>query len=200
MSRSCCRAHSEVGEDDLVLRGITGSLDDIESRDAPVIVFPGGDADVAQVYQKLKEVRDAAIEYPFSRSDRIPSEVSSVPESVRSCSSLAAASALALLLVLPAGCGRTQPPGESAMVHREPSIRSTFTFETKRSAVMGLRVTVEPGIDGRVLSRLEALGHVLTRRTTIGGVGGGQGILFDAATGIMMGGSTPHKDGAAVAW
>jgi hypothetical protein len=37
-------------------------------------------------------------------------------------------------------------------------------------------------------------------RTTIGGVGGGQGILFAAATGVMMGGSTPHKDGAAVAW
>jgi gamma-glutamyltranspeptidase/glutathione hydrolase len=64
----------------------------------------------------------------------------------------------------------------------------------------GLRVTTEPGIDERVLARLEALGHVLTRRTTIGGVGGGQGILFDAATGVMMGGSTPHKDGAAVAW
>jgi gamma-glutamyltranspeptidase/glutathione hydrolase len=64
----------------------------------------------------------------------------------------------------------------------------------------GLRVTTEPGIDERVLIRLEALGHVLTRRTTIGGVGGGQGILFDAATGVMMGGSTPHKDGAAVAW
>ncbi len=50
------------------------------------------------------------------------------------------------------------------------------------------------------LRRLEALGHVLQRRTTYGGVGGGQGILFDAVTGVMMGGSTPHKDGAAVAW
>jgi transposase len=63
-----------------------------------------------------------------------------------------------------------------------------------------LRVTVEPGIDEGVLRRLEALGHVLTRRSTYGGVGGGQGILFDAVTGVMMGGSTPHKDGAAVAW
>jgi gamma-glutamyltranspeptidase/glutathione hydrolase len=64
----------------------------------------------------------------------------------------------------------------------------------------GLRVTTEPGIDEGTLRQLEALGHVLNRRTRIGGVGGGQGILFDAATGVMMGGSTPHKDGAAVAW
>ena len=49
----------------------------------------------------------------------------------------------------------------------------------------GLRVTTEPGIDERVLTRLEALGHVLTRRTTIGGVGGGQGILFDISAPLV---------------
>jgi len=38
------------------------------------------------------------------------------------------------------------------------------------------------------LCRLEALGHVLQRRTTYGGVGGGQGILFDAATGPAVSG------------
>jgi gamma-glutamyltranspeptidase/glutathione hydrolase len=64
----------------------------------------------------------------------------------------------------------------------------------------GFDVTVEPGIPEGVLARLEAMGHVLRRRTTIGGVGGAQGIIFDRATGAMIGGSTPHKDGMAVAY
>ncbi len=63
----------------------------------------------------------------------------------------------------------------------------------------GLNVTVEPGIDEGVLTQLEAWGHVLRRRTTRGGVGGAQGIMFNALTGVMTGGSTPHKDGMAVA-
>ena len=37
-------------------------------------------------------------------------------------------------------------------------------------------------------------------RDTIGGVGGAQGIIFDRATGAMIGGSTPRKDGQAVAY
>jgi gamma-glutamyltranspeptidase/glutathione hydrolase len=64
----------------------------------------------------------------------------------------------------------------------------------------GLSVTVEPGIAEEILARLEAMGHVLRRRTTIGGVGGGQGIIFDRRTGAMIGGSSHHKDGMAVAW
>lgn len=63
----------------------------------------------------------------------------------------------------------------------------------------GLRVTVEPGIDESVLTQLEAWGHELRRRTTRGGVGGAQLIIFDRLTGTMSGGSTPHKDGMAVA-
>jgi gamma-glutamyltranspeptidase/glutathione hydrolase len=64
----------------------------------------------------------------------------------------------------------------------------------------GLDVTVEPGIPEAVLTQLEAWGHVIRRRTTRGGVGGAQGIMFDSRTGAMIGGSTPHKDGAAVAY
>ena len=63
----------------------------------------------------------------------------------------------------------------------------------------GLNVTVEPGISEDVLSQLEGWGHVLRRRTTRGGVGGAQGIMFNRLTGVMTGGSTPHKDGMAVA-
>jgi gamma-glutamyltranspeptidase/glutathione hydrolase len=64
----------------------------------------------------------------------------------------------------------------------------------------GLRVTVEPGIPEEVLTRLEARGHDLRRRETIGGVGGAQGIIYDRATGAMIGGSSHHKDGMAVAY
>jgi len=64
----------------------------------------------------------------------------------------------------------------------------------------GMRVTVEPGIDEAALVQLETMGHELRRRTTRGGVGGAQLIMFDRATGAMIGGSTPHKDGAAVVY
>jgi gamma-glutamyltranspeptidase / glutathione hydrolase len=63
-----------------------------------------------------------------------------------------------------------------------------------------MRVTVESGISEDVLKQLEAWGHEIRRRTTRGGVGGAQGIMFDKITGVMMGGSTPHKDGCAVAY
>jgi gamma-glutamyltranspeptidase/glutathione hydrolase len=64
----------------------------------------------------------------------------------------------------------------------------------------GLNVTVEPGIDELVLAQLELWGHELRRRTTRGGVGGAQLIMFDRLTGAMSGGSTPHKDGMAVVY
>jgi gamma-glutamyltranspeptidase/glutathione hydrolase len=64
----------------------------------------------------------------------------------------------------------------------------------------GLSVTVEPGIDEAALVQLEAMGHEVNRRTTRGGVGGAQIIIFDRTTGTMIGGSTPHKDGMAVVY
>ena len=64
----------------------------------------------------------------------------------------------------------------------------------------GMNVTVEPGIDEAVLTQLEAMGHEIRRRTTRGGVGGAQIIIFDRETGAMIGGSTPHKDGMAVVY
>jgi len=63
-----------------------------------------------------------------------------------------------------------------------------------------LRVTVEPGIDEATLVQLEVMGHDIRRRTTRGGVGGAQIIIFDRDTGTMIGGSTPHKDGMAVVY
>ena len=64
----------------------------------------------------------------------------------------------------------------------------------------GMSVTVEPGIDEAALVQLEAMGHEIRRRTTRGGVGGAQIIIFDRTTGTMIGGSTPHKDGMAVVY
>jgi gamma-glutamyltranspeptidase/glutathione hydrolase len=64
----------------------------------------------------------------------------------------------------------------------------------------GMSVTVEPGIDEATLVQLEAMGHEIRRRTTRGGVGGAQLIMFDRDTGAIIGGSTPHKDGMAVAY
>jgi len=64
----------------------------------------------------------------------------------------------------------------------------------------GMNVTVEPGIDEATLVQLEAMGHEIRRRTTRGGVGGAQIIIFDRETGAMIGGSTPHKDGMAVVY
>ena len=64
----------------------------------------------------------------------------------------------------------------------------------------GLSVTVEPGIDEAALVQLEEWGHDIRRRTTRGGVGGAQIIIFDRDTGTMIGGSTPHKDGMAVVY
>ena len=61
----------------------------------------------------------------------------------------------------------------------------------------GLSVTIEPGVDPNVLAQLEAMGHQLRRRNTIGG---GQGIIFDRVTGAMIGGSSHHKDGMAVGY
>jgi gamma-glutamyltranspeptidase/glutathione hydrolase len=63
-----------------------------------------------------------------------------------------------------------------------------------------MTVTVEPGIDEAVLVQLEAMGHEIRRRTTRGGVGGAQIIIFDPLTGTMIGGSTPHKDGVSVSY
>ncbi len=64
----------------------------------------------------------------------------------------------------------------------------------------GFRVTAEPGISVDVIAQLERWGHDMNHRTTIGGVGGAQLIMFDRTTGTMSGGSTPHKDGMAVAY
>jgi gamma-glutamyltranspeptidase/glutathione hydrolase len=65
----------------------------------------------------------------------------------------------------------------------------------------GLGVMVEDRIPDETLAELARRGHDLQR---IGawsmGVGGGQGILIDPATGIYNGGADPRRDGYALGW
>ncbi|HVL68855.1 MAG TPA: gamma-glutamyltransferase [Vicinamibacterales bacterium] len=57
---------------------------------------------------------------------------------------------------------------------------------------------LESAISPEARFGLDARGHRMV--TGIGSFGGFQGILFDHATGVMMGGSDPRKDGLAIGW
>ena len=59
-------------------------------------------------------------------------------------------------------------------------------------------LALESNISPEARFGLDARGHRLI--TSIGAFGGFQGILFDHATGGMMGGSDPRKDGLAIGW
>ena len=66
----------------------------------------------------------------------------------------------------------------------------------------GGAVLVEEGFDFALLAELARRGHRLTPVDgwERGAFGGGQIILRDPATGVLIGGSDPRKDGAAVGW
>lgn len=61
-------------------------------------------------------------------------------------------------------------------------------------------VQMEDGWSDETVSALQAMGHKIVRISGFarGGMGGGQIILRDAATGVLIGGSDPRKDGCAV--
>lgn len=66
----------------------------------------------------------------------------------------------------------------------------------------GRRVALEPAVDDRIYASLARRGHDLVgRREAIGlGFGGGQVIVRDPDSGVLIGGSDPRKDGAAAGW
>jgi gamma-glutamyltranspeptidase/glutathione hydrolase len=70
--------------------------------------------------------------------------------------------------------------------------------EAARFRHAGMAVSLESGIPMDVRSALAARGHRL--RTVRGIYGGFQGILIDPATGVLMGGSDPRKDGLAIGY
>jgi len=63
----------------------------------------------------------------------------------------------------------------------------------------GATVMLEPEIGDEVRAVLAVKGHNI-RAHRQGSYGGGQGIIFNRDTGVMMGGSDFRKDGMAVAW
>ena len=65
-------------------------------------------------------------------------------------------------------------------------------------AAHGGTVVAEPGIPDAVVKGLEARGHVV-RRVKVNG-SGYQGILIDAKTGVLRGGTESRKDGVAAGW
>jgi gamma-glutamyltranspeptidase/glutathione hydrolase len=59
-------------------------------------------------------------------------------------------------------------------------------------------VALESALGPRVREGLTARGHAIVQAS--GGFGGYQGILIDPQSGVLMGGSDPRKDGAALGW
>jgi gamma-glutamyltranspeptidase/glutathione hydrolase len=59
-------------------------------------------------------------------------------------------------------------------------------------------VAVESAVPAATRAGLEQRGHHVTR--SAGAFGGFQGIMIDARTGVLMGGSDPRKDGLAIGY
>ena len=70
--------------------------------------------------------------------------------------------------------------------------------EAPRFRHSGTGLMIESAISPEARFGLNARGHRLI--SSIGSFGGFQGILIDPATGVMMGGSDPRKDGLAIGW
>jgi gamma-glutamyltranspeptidase/glutathione hydrolase len=70
--------------------------------------------------------------------------------------------------------------------------------EAARYRLMGATVALESAIGAEARAGLAALGHRVA--SGVGLWGGFQGILIDPATGVLMGGSDPRKDGLAIGY
>ena len=66
--------------------------------------------------------------------------------------------------------------------------------------LQGKDVALEPGIGDEVREELARRGHALRPKGEPLHYGGGQVILREAETGVLVGGSEPRNDGAAVGW
>ena len=66
--------------------------------------------------------------------------------------------------------------------------------------LQGREVVLEPGIGDEVRDELVRRGHVLRPKGEAQHYGGGQVIIRDPETGVLIGGSEPRNDGAAVGW
>ena len=70
--------------------------------------------------------------------------------------------------------------------------------EAARMRHMGTELALESAIGPGVRASLESRGHTL--RDGRAQMGGYQGVMIDAETGVLLGGSDPRKDGLAIGW
>jgi gamma-glutamyltranspeptidase/glutathione hydrolase len=68
-----------------------------------------------------------------------------------------------------------------------------------RRSLQGCEVLIENRVPAAELEKLRSLGHSIDVRGAYSGMmGGGQAVMFDSATGVKFGASSPRKDGAAI--
>jgi gamma-glutamyltranspeptidase/glutathione hydrolase len=86
-------------------------------------------------------------------------------------------------------------------------VRAGGTWELQPLNVAGEAARVNHGNNGlqvesampdAVIAALTERGHKVEH--SVGACGGYQGIMFDARTGVLMGGSDVRKDGLAIGW
>ena len=71
-------------------------------------------------------------------------------------------------------------------------------LDCPRAFHAGAQIEVERGLSPQTLEGLSARGHKVSEAVLPHG--GGQGIVIDEAEGVLMGGSDPRKDGAAIGY
>ena len=103
--------------------------------------------------------------------------------------------------------GFMQPQGHLQVVTNmvDFGMDAQRALDAPRFQVAGDAVWLEGDVDSAVLAGLHRLGHRVSvmhgpQRGGAGGMGGGQVISRNPATGVLSGGSEPRKDGAAVGW
>lgn len=113
------------------------------------------------------------------------------------------ADGLRLLIGTPGSYGilQTTPQMIMNILDHQMNVQAAIEAPRVKTGSSGFVVDAENRIDSEVVAELERRGHqfnFLGDWST--GVGGGQGIMVDAATGSFMGGADPRRDGAALGW
>lgn len=113
------------------------------------------------------------------------------------------ADGLRLLIGTPGSYGilQTTPQMIMNILDHQLNVQAAIEAPRVKTGSSGFVVDAENRIDPAVVAELERRGHqfnFLGDWST--GVGGGQGIMVDGATGSFMGGADPRRDGYALGW